>query len=296
LLQGVGQVVGAEVGMPAVEYGSRVCGLHAGDRLIEGLPEDDEEVIVDLTAAEFVDPSGMVSFTTACLEAIGMGNNLAVLAPANRNVANYLLRMRFRDLLRDESVRFPGGFGSWEVSRGPLADQLLELQAVTTREAAALGEHLFAIGRGAGVPDAVLRPAFLGLAEGVDNTLQHSETERAIVMAQRYRAHDGGRLRVEVAVGDIGIGLRRSLRRTRPVATDAAAVALAVTKGVSRFTGSRHGNGLSSVVEAVCGSGGGAFEIRSGNASMLIQRTRRPQRHSLQRDGVLIGIRVTAPG
>jgi hypothetical protein len=281
--------------MPHLSYGERLCGLASGDLLIEGLPDDDEEVVVDLTEVEFADPSGLVSLATACLEAIGMGNNLAVLGPVNRNVANYLLRMGFRDLLRDEGVRLPGGFGKWQVSARPLADHLLELQAVTAGNATTIGEQLVAIGREAGIPASVLQPAFLGLAESVDNTLQHSGTDRAIAMAQRYR-NQSGRLRVEVAVGDIGLGLRRTLRRGRTVADDAAAVTLAVTKGISRFAGSRHGNGLSNVVEAVCERAGGRFEIRSGDASLLIRSSRLPRQHSCSRDGVQVAVTVVGPG
>ena len=275
--------------MPTIPYGKRLCGLHSGDPLIEGLPQDDEEVVADLSRVEFVDPSGMVSLTTACLEAIKMGNNLAVIAPSDRNVANYLLRMRFREVLRDEGVRFPGGFGSWHVSAQPLADHLLELQPVTRSNATAVGESLMALGREVGIPNEVLVPAFLGLGEGVDNTLEHSGTDRAMVMAQRYRVGSSG-FRLQVAVGDIGLGLRRTLRRRRTVADDAEAVNLAVTKGVSRLAGSRHGNGLADVVKAVCDDAGGTFEIRSGDASLRIRSAAQPQEHAIARDGVQIAI------
>ena len=275
--------------MPTLSYGKRLCGLQAGDLLIEGLPEDDEEVVADLRSVEFADPSGMVSLTTACLEAIGMGNNLAVIAPTDRNVANYLLRMRFRDLLRDAGVRFPGGFGSWHVAAQPLGDHLLELQAVTRANATAVGESLMSLGGAVGIPRDVLVPAFLGLGEGVDNTLEHSGTDRAIVMAQRYRLGSAG-FRLQVAIGDIGLGLRRTLRRRVRVADDAEAVAQAVRKGVSRFAGPRHGNGLADVVKAVCGDAGGTFEIRSGDASLKIRRSMEPQEHAVSRDGVHIAV------
>lgn len=279
--------------MPQVLYGARLCGLHTGDALIETLPEDDEEVVIDLTAVEFVDPSGMVSFTTACLEAIKMGNNLAVVAPDDRNVANYLLRMRFRELLLDEGVRFPGGFSTWKVTAQPLDDHLIELQAVTKGNDTVIGERLMSLGRAVGIPEDVLVPAFLGLGEGVDNTLEHSGTDRAIAMAQRYRMGPD-RFRLQVAVGDIGLGLRRTLRRRFPKADDdAMAVDLAVQKGVSRLTGSRHGNGLAGVVEAVCADAGGTFEIRSGDASLRIRRTAKPRTHVLARDGVQIAIELT---
>jgi hypothetical protein len=275
--------------VPRLTYGKRLCGLHSGDLLIEGLPEDDEEVIVDLSEVEFADPSGMVSLATACLEAIEMGNNLAVAAPTDRNVANYLLRMRFRDLLREEGVRFPGDFGIWHVAAQPRADRLLELQAVNRSNATVVGESLIALGREVGIPEDVLVPAFLGLGEGVDNTLEHSGTDRAIVMAQRYRLGGAG-FRLQVAVGDIGLGLRRTLRRRMVVADDAEAVSLAVKKGVSRRAGSRHGNGLPDVVKAVCEDAGGTFEIRSGEASLRIRRSIEPHEHAISRDGVQIAI------
>jgi len=277
--------------VPTLAYGKRLCGLDVGDRLIGGLPEDDEEVLIDLRLVEFADPSGMVSLSTACLEAIGMGNNLAVVAPADRNVANYLLRMHFRDLLRDAGVRFPGDFGSWNVAVQPLAEHLLELQPVTKSNATAVGESLMSLGGAVGIPREVLVPAFLGLGEGVDNTLEHSGVDRAIVMAQRYRLGPGSAgFRVQIAIGDIGLGLRRTLRRRLPVADDAEAVGLAVKKGVSRFAGPRHGNGLADVVKAVCEDAGGSFEIRSGDASLKIRRVTESREHAISRDGVQIAI------
>jgi hypothetical protein len=275
--------------VPTLSYGKRLCGLHAGDLLIEGLPQDYEEVVVDLRSAEFADPSGLVSLTTACLEAIGMGNNLAVVGPADQNVANYLLRMRFRDLLRGAGVRFAGGFGSGHVAARPLSDHLLELQFVTRTNATAVGESLMSLGDAVGIPHDVLVPAFLGLGEGVDNTLEHSGADRAIVMAQRYRLGSAG-FRLQIAIGDIGLGLRRTLRRRVAVADDAEAVDLAVKKGVSRFAGSRHGNGLPDVVQAVCEDAGGTFEIRSGDASLKIRRSIERQEHAISRDGVQIAI------
>jgi hypothetical protein len=257
--------------MPVARFGDRINGLRVGDVLMRALPKDDEEVLIDLSAVRFSDPSGLVSLVTACLDAIEMGNNLAIVAPDERNVANYLLRMNFRDLLRDEGVRFVGGFASWDVRARALENRLLELQGVDSSNAEAVCESLLTLGEASGVPASVLQPAVLGLAEAVDNTLEHAGCERAIVMAQRYRA-DAGRLRLEVAVGDTGVGLRQTLRRKYTVPDDATAVALAIEKGVSKKQGGgRRGNGLSSIVEAVCRTAGGSFQLRSGDASISVR-------------------------
>lgn len=278
--------------MAPVRYGSRLCGLHAGDRLVEALPEDDDQVSLDLSSVDFVDPSGMISMVTACVESIAIGNRISIIEPANQNVANYLLRMRFRDVLRDEGVRFQSRYATRQVFAQPLADHLLELVEVTAKNATAIGEQLMSLGAEAGVPERVLRPAFRGLAEGVDNALAHSGTERAFAIAQRYRAPNG-RIRLEVAVGDTGYGLRQTLRRRMEVADDASAVELAVTKGVSRYAGGRRGHGLSNVVDAVTSHSLGAFEIRSGFASLRVSRGRSLGDHAIQRDGVQLALSLT---
>jgi anti-sigma regulatory factor (Ser/Thr protein kinase) len=285
--------------MPIVKFGDRISGLRSGDVLIRALPPDDEEVVIDLSLVRFANPSGLVSLATACIESIAIGNLIAVVAPDDRSVANYLVRMRFRDLLRDEGVRFPGGFVGWDVNAQPLADRLLELQGVNAENAEDISTALVSIGGAAGIPDDVIQPAFLGLAEAVDNAIEHSRADRAFVMAQRYRSKDE-RLRLEIAIGDTGVGLRETLRRRYEVPDDESAVELALTKGVSARTGARRGarrgNGLSSVVDSVCRTAGGSLEIRSGTASQFYRGrvVTDPRTHEVSRDGVQIALTVPA--
>lgn len=100
--------------------------------------------------------------------------------------------------------------------------------------------------------------------EIVDNIVLHAQAASpGIVCAQYYEA--GGRL--EIAVVDLGRGVRASLSETRAVADDAAALGLAVTRGVTRSSLVGQGNGLAGTLE-IAKANGGTMNLCSGEAML----------------------------
>jgi hypothetical protein len=100
--------------------------------------------------------------------------------------------------------------------------------------------------------------------EIVDNIVLHAQASSpGVVCAQYYET--GGRL--EIAVVDLGRGLRASLSENRVVADDAAALALAMTRGVTRSPLVGQGNGLAGTLE-IAKANGGAMQLCSGEAML----------------------------
>jgi len=100
--------------------------------------------------------------------------------------------------------------------------------------------------------------------EIVDNIVLHAQARSpGVVCAQYYEA--GGRL--EIAVVDIGRGLRASLSETRTVADDTTALTLAVTRGVTRSADLGQGNGLAGTLE-IAKANGGALQLCSGEVML----------------------------
>ena len=100
--------------------------------------------------------------------------------------------------------------------------------------------------------------------EVADNIVLHAQAQSpGVVCAQYYET--GGRL--EIAVVDLGRGLRASLSETRTVADDTAALKLAVTRGVTRSSLVGQGNGLAGTLE-IAKANGGALQLCSGEAML----------------------------
>lgn len=114
-----------------------------------------------------------------------------------------------------------------------------------------------------------LRRLMSVLSEICANVYQHANSDTGLVMIQTHEARSRDEVRVRVAVGDLGIGVRASLeRRHGPVAQDTAGYLLEAMNGrTARDTG-RGGLGLR-VVQQTVGAGGGYLWVRSGDAGVL---------------------------
>lgn len=276
--------------MVTLTYGNGLRNLDAGDGLIDGLLEHDDDVTIDLSRLRFVEPAGMLGFVTACVEAQRMGNTLTIVPPNDPDVANYLLRMHFRDLLRHHGIGFSGPFASRQVRARELGTRLLELCTIMDHvEGERIGGQLYAMGRVAGVPVGFIRRAVVAWEEALDNALEHSGRHEVFTVAQRYQR------RIEIAVGDLGVGFLATLKRRYRIATDAQALALAIRPGISGVSAER-GNGLPYAIEEVVDEGGGIFLLRSGHASLRLARAGRfPEASATRRDGAQLAVILHIP-
>jgi hypothetical protein len=101
------------------------------------------------------------------------------------------------------------------------------------------------------------------------NVVEHAGSPSGgFVAAQRFKAGTPDE-RIIVAVGDVGIGIRESLRPRYGDMTDDAAIRRAIQWNVSRVPEEGRGQGLPGVVDGVRGLGGAVW-IRSGLASRRI--------------------------
>lgn len=114
-----------------------------------------------------------------------------------------------------------------------------------------------------------LRRLMSVLSEICANVYQHSASDTGLVMIQTHEARSRDEVRVRVAVGDLGIGVRASLEgRHGVLAPDTAGYLLEAMNGrTARDTG-RGGLGLR-VVQQTVGDGGGYLWVRSGDAAVL---------------------------
>jgi hypothetical protein len=282
-----------------VPYVGALSGLAAGDPIIAGIASGGS-IAVNLRAVDFADPAGILALATACIDCRLYGRPVSVIAPYDANVANYLLRMRVRDVMRDYGVAFVGSFADRLVAIHPQPGRLLEFQSVRERDATRIGRQLRDLGRSVGIPTEVIERAWAGVAETLENVFEHSRRREAFLIAQRYTERRSGHLRLELAIGDLGVGLLSTLRTRYPVRTDEAAVQRAIQDGVSRYKGGRRGGGLYWVVRSATETGG-LFHLRSGSARIRVahgQDEPLVSRLGVSRDGVQIALslRALAPG
>lgn len=143
-----------------------------------------------------------------------------------------------------------------------------------------------AAAQAAGFPSqqaAVLGGAFREIA---DNVVQHSEAPETGICGYAWRTGY-----FELAVHDLGIGIRRSMRtnsRYAHIDTDPEALELAVQPAVSRFDGENRGWGFREVVRALS-SLFGHIRVQSGLAALDIEGESPTYSQATVRDGFEVG-------
>lgn len=108
--------------------------------------------------------------------------------------------------------------------------------------------------------------------------------------AQRYKAGLPEE-RIVIAVGDVGVGIRESLRPRYGDMTDDQAIRRAVQWNVSRVPEQGRGQGLPGIVDGVRGLGGIVW-IRSGSALRTITRGTRTTLGVSRLRGTIVGARL----
>lgn len=251
------------------------------DELSRRAPSPGDEVLVDCTAVQFIDPFGMVGLLKLGRLLSGRGVRCTLKTPASDDVASYLERMTFfRHApaylnIRRQEVLFPSLPSLTQPS-----DVLLEITTVersqdvhqvvdTVRERARviLERHL-----------RYSREAVDGfcvsLAEVCQNIIEHSEDAGLVGIQKYFFARRLGRNAVKIAVMDLGVGIRRSLEsRLGPQYGSAWSDMLALEKaffhGASRYDDVGRGHGLAAVRRFVV-RWKGKLVLRSGTARLSL--------------------------
>jgi len=229
----------------------------------------------DLSELRFIDAYGLVGTACALLAAAKEGGHPPIDYPGQGQVCEHLSRMGFRDLLRE--LGYPIVLPETAVIERP--DVLVPLTRTDHVFGAEQLSHLLHEQLRDHADPQVLEAILEGLWELAANALEHSGSE-AVIMGQVYREGDlpHHRNRVQVAIGDAGIGIRRSFldSERRQPHDDLAAIDLALEYLVTSVDDPGRGQGLFTAAEQVTALEG-HLVLRSGTGRVTLSRDERTE-------------------
>jgi len=103
--------------------------------------------------------------------------------------------------------------------------------------------------------------------EIVDNVLIHSQTQTPGVVCAQYFPQ---KHRLDVAICDVGCGIRTSLGGAHPVQSSGEAISVAIQRGVTRDPAIGQGNGMAGALE-ITRHGRGMFGVWTGDMSYAVK-------------------------
>jgi hypothetical protein len=244
---------------------------------------------IDLARVSFVDAYALTGLACFIASAERDGLQVVLVPPEDADVRSWLSRMHLGDVLDAFEVRVEGGLP--RVAERDRRDTLIELERFrdahgSHRLAAFVWERLEG-----GADGEVVNQLFEATGELGLNVVEHAGSPAGgVVAAQRYRAGTPEE-RIIVAVGDVGIGIRESLRPRYGEMTDDEAIGRAVQWHVSRIRDEGRGQGLPGVVDGVRGLRGTVW-IRSGAACRRVTSSRVTTTGVSRVQGTIVGARL----
>jgi hypothetical protein len=244
---------------------------------------------IDLAQVSFVDAYALTGLACFIASAARDGLPVQLVLPEDPDVRSWLSRMHLGDVIDRFEVRAGGSLP--KVSERDRRDTLIELQRFddshgSDRLATFIWERLEG-----GADGEVVNQLFEATGELGQNVVEHAGSAAGgFVAAQRYKA-GAPKERIIVAVGDVGIGIRESLRPRYGDMTDGEAISQAIRWNVSRVPEEGRGQGLPGVVDGVRGLDGVVW-IRSGAASRTIVRRRATTIDVSRLQGTIVGARL----
>ncbi|MBI4299340.1 MAG: hypothetical protein HY666_06240 [Chloroflexi bacterium] len=170
---------------------------------------------------------------------------LEIILPSRKQVRDYFGKVRLLDALKSLTA-LEGTPESLESIFARLTPILPVRSFSTGNEVEEIANQIFEAMGHAGGLTSLIDPCYTVVSELASNVVQHSEAKRGWVLAQRYN-YSSGRV-IEIAVGDSGIGIRRSLRKNpnlrARITGDVIAVRESVKESISRFSDPHRGYGL----------------------------------------------------
>jgi hypothetical protein len=245
---------------------------------------------VDLSRVTFIDAYGLVGVACYVAAAAGEGLSVKLLLPGPEEVRTYLARMHLGAVLDLYGVQVDGALPAVkELNR---RDSLVELETFrdvhgSDQLAAFIWDRLVGNADGEVVTQLYEATGELGL-----NVVEHAGSPAGGFMAAQLYRRGQPDERAIVAVGDVGIGIRESLRELHGPLSDAEAIDRAIQRDVSGLPDPGRGQGLASVVEGVRGLGG-VVRIRTGSAGRSITQGVRPATDMVSPlQGTIVGARL----
>lgn len=233
-------------------------------------------ITVDLRKTKFIDPFGLVSLLLLAKWLSGLRKDLFYVMPEKNNVNRYLWRMNFWDQAKEFIHIYPHPENMRAKFKTNDSDVLLELTTIKKEEdvEAAVGiiidrmQNL--IEKNLHLSPDIVTKFCVCLAEVCQNIPQHSG-DWGFAAAQTYSYQ--GQPFIKLAVGDLGIGIKRSLWDNQELdwKLDRKAVLAALELGVSRYSEMGRGLGLSQVKKYV-DQLNGRMHIRTGQVRLFFAK------------------------
>ncbi len=226
-------------------------------------------LVIDLDAASFVDMYALIGITTSAVRARAVGRSVSFIPPRRASVANYLARMGLPAALHDHGIasHLP------DVRSNPLPESLVSLHGFRDDTGLTKLSNLLRC-RLSSQPALMqhLEPLVGALWELGTNVNEHAQSS-GFAVAQVYNKA-GRSKRVDLVIGDAGVGIRRSFldRGSHEPTDDIRAIDLALKYLVSSVDDEGRGQGLTTTVEEALACKGKAV-IRTGSGCVV----RRPR-------------------
>lgn len=230
---------------------------------------------IDLRHISFIDPYGMVGLLEMGELFKSKEIQKTICLPESEEVIKYLERMDFFKYVANYFTTEPSELKiSDKYSRSSFSDVLLEItpieksddihfivSRVKDRANKILKKHLH-------YDDHAINGFIVALSEVCQNIVEHSE-HTGFVGIQKYHFNNINKNVVKIAVMDIGIGFKNSLKTRFDIKDDMDAIERALFHGISRYSDTGRGHGLASVRRFI-NQWNGKISIRSGTASLSI--------------------------
>lgn len=230
---------------------------------------------IDLRHVSFIDPYGMVGLLEVGEHFKSKGFQKTIYLPESEEVIKYLERMDFFKYASNCFAIEPSELKiSDRYSRSSFSDVLLEItpieksddihfivSKVKDRANKILKSHLHYDERG-------INGFIVALSEVCQNIIEHSE-HTGFVGIQKYHFQNMDKNVVKIAVMDLGIGFKSSLKTRFDIKDDIDAIGKALLHGASRYSDTGRGHGLASVRRFI-NRWDGKISIRSGKARLSI--------------------------
>lgn len=280
--------------------------IHTVHTLVDSLTSGDHQledgIALNLANVTFVTPSGIVALAAMINHASSRVASLRVDMPLNADCRRYLTAAGFVQKVA-ECVSCPGAEDLARMNPTTGLEALLPLWRLEGSQDIPQVqrdlEHRIdcMLGTGDQAWDGAKQPILSTLREICENVFQHAGGAPGWVAAQRYRNSRTGKNYLELAIGDAGRGIRRSLatRYTELLgATDGVALEQMFLQHLTRSADQYHGTGYY-VLQKATKDLDGSFYLRSGAGAI-----ERPRRGRLQRKeglsawpGTYLALRLT---
>lgn len=230
--------------------------------------------MVDLSALGFIVPTFLLRLRAFVDYHLTHGYSVKVIAPTNREVANYISRMRIAaDLPAEVFPDLPA------VRANQQEDVLIPVSRLESDlHVEEMGDQIFRLLQGHADDDvAVFADALWeGFTELCQNGVEHGHNDLGCyVAAQRYKSREP---KTVLALGDLGMGIPKHLRQVYEEESDRRLLRKALEEGVSGTGDNHRGNGIPSVL-------GEARSAQIRHAQLDIRSGRAHLKHRLGRGG-----------